>query len=118
MVTLPTLGLFVLAALALMASPGPNMAFVLAQGAAHGPRGAFAGAIGIALADFVLALAAASGVAALMAAWAPAFDLLRWAGAAYLVWLGVQASSARLPITRAGTVMSRPHSTPSPLASS
>lgn len=91
MVTLPTLGLFVLAALALMASPGPNMAFVLAQGAAHGPRGAFAGAIGIALADFALALAAASGVAALMAAWAPAFDLLRWAGAAYLVWLGVQA---------------------------
>lgn len=91
MVALSTLGLFVLAALALLASPGPNMAFVLAQGAAHGPRGAFAGAIGIALADFVLALAAASGVAALVAAWAPAFDLLRWAGAAYLVWLGVQA---------------------------
>ena len=91
MIALPSLGLFVLAALALLASPGPNMAFVLAQGAAHGPRGAFAGALGIALADFVLALAAASGVAALVAAWAPAFDLLRWAGAAYLVWLGVTA---------------------------
>ncbi len=99
MVTLPTLGLFVLAALALMVSPGPNMAFVLAQGAAHGPRGAFAGAVGIALADFVLALAAASGVAALMAAWAPAFDLLRWGGAAYLVWLGVQALRSGAPNT-------------------
>ena len=97
MVALPTLGLFVLAALALLSSPGPNMAFVLAQGAAHGPRGAFAGAVGIALADFVLALAAASGVAALVAAWAPAFDLLRWAGAAYLVWLGVQALRAGTP---------------------
>lgn len=97
MLALPTLGLFVLAALTLLASPGPNMAFVLAQGAAHGPRGAFAGAVGIALADFVLALAAASGVAALVAAWAPAFDLLRWAGAAYLVWLGVQALRAGAP---------------------
>lgn len=89
-----TLGLFLLAVLTLLASPGPNMAFILAQGAAHGPRGAFAGAVGIALADLVLALAAASGVAALMAAWPPAFDLLRWAGAAYLVWLGVQALRA------------------------
>lgn len=97
MLALSTLGLFVLAALALLTSPGPNMAFVLAQGAAHGPRGAFAGAVGIALADFVLALAAASGVAALVAAWAPAFDLLRWAGAAYLVWLGVQALRAGAP---------------------
>lgn len=97
MLALPTLGLFVLAALTLLASPGPNMAFVLAQGAAHGPRGALAGAVGIALADFVLALAAASGVAALVAAWAPAFDLLRWAGAAYLVWLGVQALRAGAP---------------------
>lgn len=94
MIAATTLGLFLLAVLALLASPGPNMAFILAQGAAHGPRGAFAGAIGIALADLVLALAAASGVAALMAAWPPAFDLLRWAGAAYLVWLGVQALRA------------------------
>ncbi|RYF79852.1 MAG: LysE family translocator, partial [Comamonadaceae bacterium] len=99
MIAWTTLGLFALAALALLSSPGPNMAFVLAQGAAHGPRGAFAGALGIAVADFVLALAAASGVAALVAAWAPAFDLLRWAGAAYLVWLGVQALRAG----RAGT---------------
>lgn len=94
MIAATTLGLFLLAVLTLLASPGPNMAFILAQGAAHGPRGAFAGAVGIALADLVLALAAASGVAALMAAWAPAFDLLRWAGAAYLVWLGVQALRA------------------------
>ncbi|WP_225785306.1 LysE family translocator [Xenophilus sp. Marseille-Q4582] len=94
MIAWTTLGLFLLAALALLASPGPNMAFVLAQGATHGPRSAWAGAVGIALADFVLALAAASGVAALVAAWAPAFDLLRAAGAAYLVWLGVQALRA------------------------
>lgn len=109
MLALPTLGLFVLAALTLLASPGPNMAFVLAQGAAHGPRGAFAGAVGIALADFVLALAAASGVAALIAAWAPAFDLLRWAGAAYLVWLGVQALRAGAPGAGAPGTAARGH---------
>jgi threonine/homoserine/homoserine lactone efflux protein len=86
-----TLSLFVLAVLALFASPGPNMAFVLSHGLAHGMRGGFAAAIGISAADLVHTLCAATGVTALVAAWPPSFDVLRYAGALYLLWLAWQA---------------------------
>jgi threonine/homoserine/homoserine lactone efflux protein len=82
-----TLALFVAATFGLLLSPGPNMALVVSQGLAHGPRGGVAGASGIALADLVLTMLVAAGVAALFAAWAPSFDLLRYAGAAYVAWL-------------------------------
>src|SRR5689334_636922 len=79
-----TLSLFVLAVLALFISPGPNMAFVLSHGLAHGTRGGSA-------ADLVHTLCAATGVTALVAAWPPSFDVLRYAGALYLLWLAWQA---------------------------
>ena len=91
MIAAATLSLFLLAALALFLSPGPNMAFVLSHGVAHGPRGGFAAAVGISAADLVHTLAAASGVTALIAAWPPSFDLLRYAGALYLLGLAWQA---------------------------
>jgi threonine/homoserine/homoserine lactone efflux protein len=50
-----------------------------------------AAALGISAADLVHTLFAATGVTALVAAWPPSFDLLRHAGALYLVWLAVQA---------------------------
>ncbi|MFS2035827.1 LysE family translocator [Polaromonas sp. CT11-55] len=86
-----TLSLFVLAVLALFISPGPNMAFVLSHGLTHGVRGGFAAAIGISAADLVHTLSAATGVTALVAAWPPSFDVLRYAGALYLLWLAWQA---------------------------
>ncbi|MBJ2156961.1 LysE family translocator [Variovorax sp. IB41] len=91
MIGIATLSLFLLAVLALFLSPGPNMAFVLSHGVAHGPRGGFAAAIGISAADLMHTLFAATGVTALVAAWPPSFDVLRYAGALYLVWLAVQA---------------------------
>ena len=91
MIGIATLSLFLLAVLALFLSPGPNMAFVLSHGVAHGPRGGFAAALGISAADLVHTLFAATGVTALVAAWPPSFDVLRYAGALYLVWLAVQA---------------------------
>jgi threonine/homoserine/homoserine lactone efflux protein len=91
MISLATLALFLLAVLALFLSPGPNMAFVLSHGVAHGPRGGFAAALGISSADLVHTLFAATGVTALVAAWPPSFDLLRYAGALYLLWLAVQS---------------------------
>jgi threonine/homoserine/homoserine lactone efflux protein len=91
MIGLATLSLFLLAVLALFLSPGPNMAFVLSHGVAHGPRGGFAAALGISAADLVHTLFAATGVTALVAAWPPSFDVLRYAGALYLAWLAVQA---------------------------
>jgi threonine/homoserine/homoserine lactone efflux protein len=86
-----TLPLFALAVLALFLSPGPNMAFVLSHGLAHGVRGGFAAALGISAADLVHTLCAATGVTALVAAWPPSFDVLRYAGAMYLLWLAWQA---------------------------
>ncbi|MFC5522917.1 LysE family translocator [Polaromonas jejuensis] len=86
-----TFSLFLLAVLALFLSPGPNMAFVLSHGVAHGVRGGFAAALGISAADLVHTLCAATGVTALVAAWPPSFDVLRYAGAIYLLWLAWQA---------------------------
>lgn len=86
-----TLGLFLAAVFALFLSPGPNMAFVLTHGVAHGPRGGIAAALGIALADLLLTLLTATGITALIAAWPHSFDLVRGLGALYLLWLAIQA---------------------------
>ena len=94
MIDAGTLALFLLAVLALFLSPGPNMAFMLSHGVAHGPRGGFAAALGIALADGVHTLCAATGITALVAAWPPSFNVLRYAGALYLLWLAWQALRA------------------------
>lgn len=91
MVDLSTLSVFLLAVLALFLSPGPNMAFVLSHGIAHGPRGGAAAALGIAAADLALTVLTATGITALVAAWPPSFDILRYLGALYLVWLAVHA---------------------------
>jgi threonine/homoserine/homoserine lactone efflux protein len=91
MIDLSTLALFVAAVLTLFVSPGPNMAFVLSQGAAFGMRGGFAAALGIAAADVVLTILTATGVTAIVAAWPPSFDVLRYLGAAYLLWLAAKA---------------------------
>lgn len=81
--------LFVGAVLILMISPGPNMAFVLTSGAAHGWRGGVAAAVGIGVVDLVFTLVCAFGLAGLLAAYPAAFDAVRWAGAAYLIYLAV-----------------------------
>ena len=86
-----TFGLFLLAVLTLFLSPGPNMAFVLSHGVTHGTRGGLAAALGIGLADLIFTILTATGITALVAAWPPAFDILRYAGAIYLVWLAVNA---------------------------
>jgi threonine/homoserine/homoserine lactone efflux protein len=97
MIDLATLAVFLLAALTLFLSPGPNMAFVLSHGVALGPRGGAAAALGIAAADLVLTTLTATGITALVAAWPPSFDLLRWGGALYLCVLAVQALRTHVP---------------------
>lgn len=92
-----TLSLFLLAALALFLSPGPNMAFVLSHGVALGPRGGVAAACGIAVADLLLTVLTATGITAMVAAWPPSFDLVRYLGAVYLAWLAVQAFRSHDP---------------------
>ena len=71
--------------------PGPDMALVLQNGLTRGRRAAVETALGINGGLLVWAVAAALGIAALLHASAPAFILLKLAGAAYLVWLGLNA---------------------------
>ena len=84
---LPTLTLFVVAVLMLLLSPGPNMAFVMGHGMSLGWRGGAVAAAGIACADLLLTALTVSGVTALVASWPPAFDIIRYAGVLYLLWL-------------------------------
>jgi RhtB (resistance to homoserine/threonine) family protein len=82
---------FAAVAAVIVVVPGPDMALVLRNGVAYGRHAAVATALGISAGLFVWALAAALGIAALLHASGMAFTLLKLAGAAYLVWLGVRA---------------------------
>jgi threonine/homoserine/homoserine lactone efflux protein len=96
-----TLLLFSAAVLAMLVAPGPNMAYVLAHGLADGPRAGVAAALGIFVADLVLLAVTALGLSALIMSWPASFDVLRIAGALYLLWLAWQALRAG-PSARAG----------------
>lgn len=91
MIELGTISLFVAAVMVLLMSPGPNMAFVIAHGVAHGWRGGVAAALGIGAADVVLTAVTVAGITPVIAQWPPAFDLIRFAGAIYLLWLAAKA---------------------------
>lgn len=91
MIELSTLLTFMLAVLLLFLSPGSNMFFVLSHGIAHGSSGGLAAGFGIVAADLVLTFLTATGVTALIAALPASFDVLRLAGALYLLWLAFQS---------------------------
>ena len=82
---------FLTAAVLLNLSPGPDIAFILAQTAKNGRRTGFFAMFGIWAGAFVHVLLAALGLSAILATSATAFMLVKWVGAAYLIWLGIQA---------------------------
>jgi threonine/homoserine/homoserine lactone efflux protein len=82
--------LFVTAAMALILTPGPDTVFVLTQGVRTGKRGGFASAMGVSTGVLVHTTAAALGLAALLRASALAFAAIKYAGAAYLLYLGAK----------------------------
>ncbi|MDX1376484.1 MAG: LysE family translocator [Burkholderiales bacterium] len=84
------LALFVAASLVLIVTPGPDMLLVIARSLAGGPRDGVLVAAGLVGGLLLHTAVVALGLAALLAASALAFNVLKWAGAAYLVWLGVQ----------------------------
>ncbi len=91
MIPVSTLAMFSVACLALVLSPGPNMAFVVSHGATQGPRAGLAAALGLGMANLVYTALTVSGLAAVIHAWPPAFDLIRYVGVAYLLWLACKA---------------------------
>jgi len=71
-------------------SPGPSVMFVMSQGARHGQRGALAGTAGILFGHLVCFSLVAFGLAALLARFNAAVDIIRIGGALYLMYLGVR----------------------------
>lgn len=82
-------GWFALAALALNFTPGPDMACVAARAAAGGLRAGLAAAAGVAAGCLIHLGLALAGLSALLAASQTAYSLVKWAGAAYLIYVGV-----------------------------
>jgi len=84
-------GLFVLAALGLILVPGPDMLFMLGRSIAQGRRAGIVAAFGINAGGYVHLTAAITGLSAILLTSALAFTIVKWIGAAYLVWLGINA---------------------------
>ena len=82
--------LFGLATFVLTISPGPGVLYVAARSLAQGRRAGFASMFGIESGEIVWIAAAATGVSALLGASVSALTVLRFAGAAYLIFLGIQ----------------------------
>lgn len=83
-----TLGLFLVTTFVVSATPGPNMLLAMSLGLRFGVRRAAWGGAGMCMALTLLATASVLGLGALLAASEPAFLAVKWAGVAYLTWLG------------------------------
>lgn len=86
-----TLAAYLIAAAVLVFIPGPGTAWIVAQSAAGGTARGIQAAFGLETATLIHALAAGLGLSALLATSALAFEVLKYAGAAYLIWLGIKA---------------------------
>lgn len=82
---------FLTAAVLLNISPGPDIAFILGQTAKKGVKAGFMAMFGIWTGAFIHVVLAALGLSAVLATSAIAFATVKWIGAAYLIWLGIQA---------------------------
>lgn len=88
---------FIPAALALNLTPGADMLFCLAQGARVGPRPAIAASAGVSTGSLIHVTISGLGLGALVAAYPVAFDVIRYVGVAYLIWLAWR--TLRSPLT-------------------
>lgn len=88
-------GLFVAAGILLNLTPGQDTLYILGSSIANGRRIGIASALGISAGCVVHTLAAALGLSAILASSATAFTVVKLAGAAYLIYLGIRAITAR-----------------------
>jgi homoserine/homoserine lactone efflux protein len=82
---------FFLITLVLVVTPGPIVTLVIATGASQGTRAALTTVVGTTLGNALLIAAIALGLSWVIRNAAVLFEIMRWAGAAYLIWLGIQA---------------------------
>jgi len=100
-----TLAAYIFIVLGFVFIPGPATLFTVARATSAGPRVGIATGAGIAAGDIVHTLMAIVGLSALIAASATLFSLVKYAGAAYLVYLGVRAILARAPTGLTGAAL-------------
>lgn len=85
-IDLPT---FILGTIFIVLLPGPNSLFVMAVASRSGVAAGYRGACGIFLGDLILMILSATGAASLLHAYPALFNLIKYAGAAYLAWMGI-----------------------------
>ena len=104
---------FVATSAVLLAIPGPTVLLVISYALGHGRRSASSTVAGVGLGDFTAMTASMLGLGALLATSAALFTVLKWVGAAYLVFLGIKlwrapvaeaAVDAAAPIARPGRI--------------
>jgi threonine/homoserine/homoserine lactone efflux protein len=102
---------FLAIAAVVICTPGPDTALTIRNALAGGRRGGLATAAGVAAGQLAWTVATSFGLAGLLVASEPAFVAVRWAGAAYLVFLGVRSlwAAARRPPDRPGAVADNSH---------
>lgn len=100
---LPLLLAFVAASLVLALTPGPAVVYIIARTVAQGRACGLSSVLGVALGNFANAVGAALGLAALFAVSSVAFTVVKWAGAAYLVYLGIRMWRTPAATQEAGT---------------
>lgn len=93
-----TLIAFLIGALVLNLTPGSDVMFAIASGLQGGPRAGLAAGLGIGIGGIFHTLATAFGLAAVVAAHPGVLDVVRWAGAAYLLWIAVKSWRAAPPV--------------------
>jgi threonine/homoserine/homoserine lactone efflux protein len=92
----PTLwGLFVVASVVLLLTPGPAVLFIVARSVQQGRTAGLVSVLGIHLGTIVHILAAAVGLSALIVSSALAFAIVKYLGAAYLIWMGIRTLMAK-----------------------
>ena len=105
---LADIALFVGAALALLVIPGPAVLYLVGRSIEQGRRAGLVSILGIHAATLVHVAAAALGLSALLASSALAFGIVKYAGAAYLIWLGLRKLLARVPVDAGDTFAAQP----------
>ena len=103
-----TWGLFVVASLVLLLTPGPAVLFIVARSVEQGRMAGLISVLGIHLGTIVHICAAAVGLSALVLSSALAFAIVKYLGAAYLIWIGVRTLTANDPDPSATALMAAP----------
>ena len=103
-----TLALFTMAALALLVVPGPSVLYIVTCSAEHGRRAGLASVAGVHLGSLVHVVAAALGLSAVLVRSATAYQVVKYAGAAYLLVLGVRRLLERKRVDPAGVAPAVP----------